>query len=183
MSAMASGTKTGRWAAATATALLLGGLGAFVLAQASAGRPGSALRAPTELAWVLCEAALSGLAKPHAAQAIDTSRPRGTATVLSSHVLAAIPGKRVTTILLHMPPNAWTPRHVHAGPLTAYVISGAVRSRLEGATEIVVRDGETFFEPGGAAHALLENINGDHPSELFVQIIHDEGPQLTTYLD
>jgi quercetin dioxygenase-like cupin family protein len=96
--------------------------------------------------------------------------------------LAELRGKRITTIVLHLPPNAWTPKHVHGGSLTAYVLSGTIRSQLEGGPEFTARAGQSFFEPHGSKHVLLKNPSQVEAAELLVSVVHEEGAALTTYL-
>lgn len=112
-----------------------------------------------------------------------TPRPGSVVTVLRSDVLDGSPGKRVTTLLVHYAPRALTPKHVHGGPVTAYVLSGRVRSQLGGGPAGTYGPGETFYEPVGTVHTFIENPSASGSAELLATIVHDEGAPLTTLVE
>jgi quercetin dioxygenase-like cupin family protein len=112
-----------------------------------------------------------------------TPRPAAVVTVLQSEALSDMPGKRITTLLVHYAPRGMTPRHVHGGAVTAYILSGHVRSQLNDGPIGVYGPGEMFYEPIGTVHTVSENASADEPAELLATIVHDEGAALTTLLD
>jgi quercetin dioxygenase-like cupin family protein len=118
-----------------------------------------------------------------ATSAASSGRPASLVTVLRSDVLNDQPGKRITTSLVKYAPHAFTPRHAHGGPVTAYVLRGHLRSRLGGQPAHDYGPGEMFYEPMGAVHEFVENLSDDEPAELLAIIVHDEGAALTTLLD
>ncbi|MDG4881734.1 cupin domain-containing protein [Mesorhizobium sp. WSM4884] len=61
-----------------------------------------------------------------------SARPTTTVKPLSCEKLPNVPGHSITTALVEFPPNAYTPRHRHPGAVTAFVLNGTLRSRLEG---------------------------------------------------
>ena len=77
-----------------------------------------------------------------------------TATKISEEKLAHVPGKTVTVEIVEFPPGAVSPEHHHAGSVTAYILSGTLRSQLGGGPLIEYKVGESFFEPPGAIHVL-----------------------------
>jgi len=111
-----------------------------------------------------------------------TPRPASVVTVLQSEALHDMPGKRITTVLVHYGPRGMTPRHVHGGAVTAYILSGHVRSQLNDGPIGVFGPGEMFYEPVGTVHTISENPSFDEPAELLATFVHDEGAALTTLL-
>jgi quercetin dioxygenase-like cupin family protein len=119
-----------------------------------------------------------------AADATPTSadaRPRPVAQPVSSDALPHVQGKRITTMVVEFPPNGFSPPHHHAGSVTVYVLSGVIRSQLQGQPPIVYRAGESFFEPPGAVHLLAENMSATEPARILAVFVADEGATLTTY--
>ena len=131
-------------------------------------------------------AAPQRLALPQLAAAIDSTppagaRPRPVAQPVSSDALPHVQGKRITTMVVEFPPNGFSPPHHHGGSVTVYVLSGVIRSQLEGQPAMVYRAGESFFEPPGAVHLLAENMSATEPARILAVFVADEGATLTTY--
>lgn len=104
-----------------------------------------------------------------------------TATKISEEKLAHVPGKTVTVEIVEFPPGAISPEHHHAGSVTAYILSGTLRSQLAGGPLIEYKPGETFFEPPGAVHVFAENPSTTEPARFMAIHVADDGAQLTTY--
>jgi quercetin dioxygenase-like cupin family protein len=113
----------------------------------------------------------------------ETARPRPVVRTLRSEPLAAAPGKIVTTQLVHLPPLAFSPPHVHGGDVTAYVLRGAVRSEHAGLPVADYRAGEMFYEPFGTTHAFFENPSATETADVLAVTVHEPGAALTTFLD
>lgn len=109
------------------------------------------------------------------------ARPRPVAQPVSSDALPHVQGKRITTMVVEFPPAGFSPPHHHAGSVTVYVLSGIIRSQLQGQPPIVYRAGESFFEPPGAVHLLAENMSATEPARILAVFVADEGATLTTY--
>ena len=130
------------------------------------------VQAGAALPFVLCSEA-AGIGR----------RPASVVKVLRSEPLVAAPGKRVTVVLVHYVPGAYTPRHVHGGDVTAYVLRGTVRSEHAGLPAADYHAGETFHEPFGTTHVFIENPSATEPAEILAITVHEEGAPLTTILD
>jgi quercetin dioxygenase-like cupin family protein len=102
---------------------------------------------------------------------------------LQSEPLAAAPGKWVTTQLVHLPPSAFSPRHVHGGDVTAYVLKGTVRSEHAGLPAAAYKAGDMFYEPYGTTHVFIENLSSTESADVLAIMVHDKGAPLTTFLD
>jgi quercetin dioxygenase-like cupin family protein len=129
--------------------------------------------ATTGLPWILCSTS-SEAATPRPRPAVKTPR---------SEPLTGVRGKYVTTQLVHLPPSAFSPRHVHGGDLTAYVLRGTVRSEHAGLAPANYRAGEMFYEPYGTTHVFIENPSSTEAADVLAVMVHDEGAPLTTFLD
>lgn len=103
------------------------------------------------------------------------ARPTTTVRVLSCENLPNVGGKSITTVLVDFPPNAYTLRHRHPGPVTAFVLNGTLRSQLEGSSAGTFTKGQTWFEPPGAVHLFAENASGTEPAELLAIFVADDG--------
>ena len=112
-------------------------------------------------------------------QANAASRP--TAHTISSDALPHVAGKNITTMVVEFPPGGFSPPHHHGGSVTVYVLSGPIRSQLEGGPAIVYKEGQTFFEPPGIVHLLAENMSATEPARILTVFVADEGATLTTY--
>jgi quercetin dioxygenase-like cupin family protein len=157
-----------------AAARAQGALSFAVLATALALWP--ALKPTAEavnaLPWIVCSTSSA-----------ESARPRTVVRTLRSEPLLAAPGKMVTTQLVHLPPLASSPPHVHGGDVTAYVIRGAVRSAHAGLAVADFRAGEMFYEPYGTTHAFFENPSATESADVLAVTIHEPGAALTTFLD
>jgi len=110
----------------------------------------------------------------HAQSAQVTVQP------VTSQKLPDLPGKSITLVRVSFPPKAVSPAHRHAGTVTAYVLSGSIRSQVTGGEAKVYRAGESFFEPPGATHLVAENASSTEPAELLAVFVADDGAVLTS---
>src|SRR6201987_6503675 len=78
-----------------------------------------------------------------------------------------VPGKSLEAVTVSYPPGAKSGAHHHANSafIMAYVISGAIRSQVEGEPERVYHAGETWSEAPGAHHTISENARDTQPAE------------------
>jgi quercetin dioxygenase-like cupin family protein len=80
-------------------------------------------------------------------------------------------------VAVSYPPGGKSGAHHHADSafITAYVISGAIRSQVEGEPARVYHAGETWDELPGAHHAISENASATEPAELLAVFLLDTG--------
>jgi quercetin dioxygenase-like cupin family protein len=126
------------------------------------------------LPWILCSSTSSESA---------AARPRTVVKTLRSEPLVTAPGKYITAQLVHLPPRALSPPHVHGGDVTAYVLNGTVRSEHAGLPVAAYGAGEMFHEPYGTTHEFFENPSETEAADVLAITIHDEGATLTTFLN
>jgi len=88
-----------------------------------------------------------------------------------------VPGKSLEGVAVSYPPGAKSGAHHHAKSafIVAYVISGAVRSQVEGEPARVYHAGETWTEAPGAHHTISENASATEPAELLAVFLLDTG--------
>lgn len=93
------------------------------------------------------------------------------------------PGKRMTVITVTYAPGEKSGPHHHAasGFLYARVLSGQVRSAVEGQGPARVYGvGEGWTEGPGAHHLVSENASATEPATILVVFVADAGATLTT---
>ena len=117
----------------------------------------------------------------HDARAPMMAAAKITATRISEEKLAHVPGKTITVEIVEFPPGAVAPEHHHAGSVTAYILSGTLRSQLAGGLPADYAAGQSFFEPPGAVHVLAQNPSLTEPARFMAIHIADDGAQLTVY--
>ncbi|OBJ04553.1 cupin domain-containing protein [Mycobacterium sp. 1465703.0] len=88
-----------------------------------------------------------------------------------------VPGKSLEAVSVSYPPGAKSEAHHHAKSafIMAYVISGAIRSQVEGEPERVYHAGETWSEAPGAHHSTSENASATESAELLAVFLLDTG--------
>jgi quercetin dioxygenase-like cupin family protein len=123
------------------------------------------------------------MAGPAPSAEAQGTRPATKPKLVSCEKLPHVPGKSLTSVLVHFPPDGYSPRHHHAGSVTAYVLKGTIRSQLDGGPIGTFTVGQSFFEPPGTIHTFAENASKTEPAELLATFVADDCAQLTTYLD
>jgi quercetin dioxygenase-like cupin family protein len=96
-----------------------------------------------------------------------------------------IPGKSLAAVLVEYAPGGKTPPHSHAKSafITAYVISGAVRSQVDDGPVQIVKAGEHFTEKPGAHHAVSENASDTEPAKVLAIFVVDSNENPLTMMD
>ncbi len=122
------------------------------------------------LDWTIC-----------AASSAQTGRPVTSTTVLGTEPLAADSSKRITSMVVDFPPNAFTPEHHHEADLYVYVLEGTIRSQLGGQPVETYVKGQSFFEPDGSTHLFAENASMTEPARILAVFVHREGARLMVY--
>jgi len=85
--------------------------------------------------------------------------------------------KSMRAVTVSYPPGGKSVAHHHANSafIMAYVISGALRSQVEGEPARVYHAGETWRETPGAHHIISENASATEPAELLAVFLVDTG--------
>src|SRR5918992_2550576 len=100
---------------------------------------------------------------------------RETVTVAADVPIPNLPGKRLVSHVVDYPPGASSAPHRHARSafIYAYVLSGEIRSQVDGEAARVYRAGEAWFENPGAYHRVSANASDTAPARLLAVLIVD----------
>src|SRR5882724_1025462 len=93
-----------------------------------------------------------------------------------------VPGKSLVAVVVSYAPGAKSAPHHHAGSafISAYVLSGAVRSQVDDEPAKVYRAGESWFEQPGAHHKISENASTTEPAQLLAIFVVDTDEKVLT---
>ena len=124
--------------------------------------------------WSAAAAAFTLLLLP-APGSTHGSSLRETVTVAADEPIPNLPGKRLVSHIVDYPPGASSASHRHAGSafIYAYVLSGEIRSQVDGGPVRVYRAGEAWFESPGAHQRVSENASDTKPARLLAVLIVD----------
>jgi quercetin dioxygenase-like cupin family protein len=87
----------------------------------------------------------------------------------------------VTVSHVDYPPGRVGPAHHHAGFVLAYVLEGAVITKVSGqGDEKTYTTGHMFYEQPGATHEVSKNASQTQPAKLLAMIFAKKGSTLTT---
>ena len=86
-----------------------------------------------------------------------------------------IPGKSLVAVEVNYAPGAASPSHTHAKSafIYAYVISGAIESKVNDGETRIYRAGESWSEPPGAIHSISRNTSKTEPAKLLAVFVLD----------
>ncbi|KAI1700366.1 cupin domain-containing protein [Ditylenchus destructor] len=100
--------------------------------------------------------------------------PFDSVTTAFSMPIMNVPGKNITSLLVDYPPGEKAPAHRHGSAFViCYVLSGELRSQMEGEPARIYKKGEHFIEAPGAHHLIAENASQDQNCKVLAVIIHD----------
>lgn len=84
------------------------------------------------------------------------------------------PGKSLTGVIVDYAPGVKSPPHSHGSAFVlAYVLSGAIRSKVNDGKEMVFHAGESWSENPGDHHAVSENASDTEPAKLLAIFVAD----------
>jgi quercetin dioxygenase-like cupin family protein len=86
-----------------------------------------------------------------------------------------IPGKSLIAVEVDYAPGAASVPHTHAKSafIYAYVISGAIESKVNDGATRIYRAGESWSEPPGAIHSISRNASKSEPAKLLAVFVLD----------
>jgi quercetin dioxygenase-like cupin family protein len=111
---------------------------------------------------------MAGLVAAHDGQA-ETVTKNFEATIPN------IPGKSLIALEVNYAPGGASPPHTHAKSafIYAYVISGAIESKVNDGETRIYRAGESWSEPPGAIHWISRNASKTEPAKLLAVFVLD----------
>jgi len=95
--------------------------------------------------------------------------------VVFEHAIPNIQNKKMVSVLVTYPPGAKSLPHHHAPSsfVYAYVVSGAIRTKVGEEPTKVYNAGESFYEAPGSFHRISENASDKDPATLLAVFIVD----------
>jgi FMN-dependent NADH-azoreductase len=126
---------------------------------------------------LIAAATLAGLSIIGASQrafAADATAARETITPAFAEAIANVPGKTMTALVVDYAPGGKSPSHRHGQAfVVGYVLSGAIRSRVNDGEERVYHAGEYWTEKPGVHHTVSENASAAEPAKLLAIFVAD----------
>ena len=97
------------------------------------------------------------------------------AAALFDGVIPNIPGKSLFASEVNYGPGDATPAHTHdmSAFIFAYVVSGAIESKVNDGETRIYHAGESFTESPGAIHAICRNASKTEPAKMLVVFVVD----------
>lgn len=97
-----------------------------------------------------------------------------TITPAFAEAIANVPGKKMTALVVDYAPGGKSSPHRHGQAfVVAYVLSGAIRSGVDGKEAQVFHAGEHWIEKPGAHHTVSENASDTEPARLLAIFVAD----------
>jgi quercetin dioxygenase-like cupin family protein len=98
-----------------------------------------------------------------------------TITPAFQEAIPNIPGKTLGALLVNYPPGGATQAHYHprSSFVIGYVLSGSIRSQVNGGKAQVFHAGESWTEQPGSYHPISENASATEPASLLAIFIVD----------
>jgi len=109
-----------------------------------------------------------------AAFAFSIAAPAYAAPIFAA-AIPNIPGKSLIAAEVNYAPGQASPPHTHAKSafIFAYVISGAIESKVNDGETRIYRAGESWSEPPGAIHSISRNASKTEPAKLLAVFVVD----------
>ena len=109
----------------------------------------------------------------------------GGAKSVTNNFTAAIPnvpGKSLTAVEVNYAPGQASAPHTHAKSafIYAYVISGAIESKVNDGKTRVYHAGESWSESPGAIHSISRNASATEPAKLLAVFVLDTNVNVLT---
>jgi quercetin dioxygenase-like cupin family protein len=118
--------------------------------------------------------AVSLCAASSAAFAAGADAPHETITPAFAEAIANVPGKTMTALVVDYAPGGKSMPHRHGQAfVVGYVLSGAIRSQVNGGEVHVYHAGEHWTEQPGAHHTMSENASDSEPAKLLAIFVAD----------
>jgi quercetin dioxygenase-like cupin family protein len=89
-----------------------------------------------------------------------------------------LPGEReqdISLVEVTYPPGTGSPPHLHANVVMAFVVSGAIVSKVGDGTEQTFHAGDAWWEPPHAIHRVSRNASSTEPATLLAIYITPKG--------
>ena len=117
-----------------------------------------------------------------AGEFLNAQSPAGNTKVVFQHDVPdlTLKGWSATAVEVSYGPGESTPSHRHPGITIAYVLSGAIRSKVGDEPEKTYTAGQMFLETPGQLHAVSGNASTTQPAKLLAILLAAKGAPSTT---
>jgi quercetin dioxygenase-like cupin family protein len=85
------------------------------------------------------------------------------------------PGRDLILIEVKYAPGAGSPPHLHANGVMAFVVAGAIASKVNDGPEQTFHAGDAWWEPQGAVHRISRNASSTEPATLLAIFVAPKG--------
>jgi quercetin dioxygenase-like cupin family protein len=90
-------------------------------------------------------------------------------------------GLVVNAVRVDYEPGGFSSAHRHPAGAYVYVMDGSVVFGIDDGEPVVLKAGDSFYEPPGAVHSVSRNASQDAPASLIAFFVLDEGQSATVY--
>src|SRR6266566_691897 len=125
---------------------------------------------------------LGGASALFAQALISKAQTPGARKVVFEHALPDLSLKdwSVTAVEVSYAPGESSAAHRHPGITIAYVLEGAIRSKVGDEPEKTYTAGQMFLEAPGQVHVMSRNASTTQPAKLLAILLAEKGSPLTT---
>ncbi len=89
----------------------------------------------------------------------------------------------VNAVRVDYEPGGYSLAHRHPAGAHVYVLDGSVIFGIDDHEPVVLKAGDSFYEPPGALHAVSRNASEDRPASLLAFFVLDQDESPTVYGD
>ena len=93
------------------------------------------------------------------------------------------PDGRVNAVRVDYEPGGYSGTHRHPAGAYVYVMEGSVMFGIDNRDAVLLKAGDSFYEPPGALHSISRNASEEQPASLIAFFVLAEGDQPTVYDD
>ncbi len=90
-------------------------------------------------------------------------------------------GLVVNAVRVDYAPGGFSAAHRHPAGAYVYVIEGSVVFGVDGREPVMLKAGDSFYEPPGAHHGVSRNASREDPASLIAFFVLGEGESPTVY--
>jgi quercetin dioxygenase-like cupin family protein len=93
------------------------------------------------------------------------------------------PDGRVNGVRVDYDPGGFSGMHRHPAGAYVYVMEGSVLFGVDNGEPVLLKAGDSFYEPPGALHSVSRNASDERPASLIAFFVLTNGEAATVYED
>jgi quercetin dioxygenase-like cupin family protein len=93
---------------------------------------------------------------------------------------SALMGQKVTKVEIQeitFPAGQTAPKHLHPCPVVGYIKSGSIHFQVEGKEPIILKEGDSFYEPKNLNILHFDNASNDKPMTFIAFYLKEENEE------